>query len=412
MLSAVATLSLLAGAPAAANASTLFVGVTASAPGTSCVHPGYTSVQTAIDEAPAGSTINICGGSYSEQLKIEKEVTLAGRSGAKIVLPGTPSKSETTCDRERNLAVGGEDEDLVSICTTGKVTLSKLTLEAKWPVDTCDDNLYGIVVGDGGTLEATKVTLDGAGAYPINGCQGGVGIQVGFAAGNQVGHANLSKDTIENYQKNGMTIDGPGSSATVTKTTITGAGPAEQGQNGIQVSRGAVANISKVTISGNECNIVGICGSGSSVEWAEDGAGVLFYEPGASSTVSDSKLGSNDINVEYVSGSATRPATPEVYLTGDKLTGGYVSVQVNQGNAALESDKLAGAQIGLDINSYFYGDNSYAPLVKAADSKIEGSKAAIQIESDLAGLSGELSLTSVSVNGLTVKEDPQYEVNG
>ncbi len=413
-LSAVAALSMLAGAPAAANAAVLFVGPTASAPGTSCAHPEYTSVQTAINGATTGDTIDLCGGSYAEQLQIEKAVTLVGKSGAKIVLPAAPTKSETTCDLERNVARepygAGPDQDLVSICTTGKVTLEHLTLEAKWPAGTCDDSLYGVVVGGGATLEATKVTLDGAGAYPINGCQGGVGIQVGSNAGSQVGHATLGKDTIENYQKNGMTIDGPGSTATVTKTTITGAGPSNQGQNGIQVSRGAVATISKVTISGDECNIVGTCGYESASQWEEDGAGVLFYQAGSSSSVSNSKLSNNNIGVEYVSASPTRPLTPELTLTEDKVTGGYASVQINQGNATLDNDKLTGALVGIDVNSYWEEDNSYAPDVQVTGGHIEGSKAAVQVESDLTGMAGELTLSNVKVKGLIVKEDPQYEV--
>ncbi len=409
-LSAVAALSMLAGVPAAANAAVLFVGPTASAPGTSCAHPEYTSVQTAINGATTGDTIDLCGGSYAEQLQIEKAVTLVGKSGAKIVVPGTPGKSDTTCDHERNAARGGEEEDLISICTTGKVTLSGLALEAKWQAGTCNDFLYGIVVGGGATLEASKVTLDGAGAFPINGCQGGVGIQVGFGTGGQVGHATLSKDTIENYQKNGMTVDGPGSTATVTTTTITGAGPSNQGQNGIQVSRGAVATISKVTISGDECNIVGTCGYESASQWEEDGAGVLFYQAGSSSSVSNSKLSNNNIGVEYVSASPTRPLTPELTLTADKITGGYASVQLNQGNATLDNDKLTGALVGIDVNSYWEEDNSYAPNAQVTGGKIEGSKAAVQVESDLTGLAGELSLSNVKVKGLIVKEDPQYEV--
>jgi len=37
----------------------------------------------------------------------------------------------------------------------------------------------------------------------------GVGIQVGRNVIGQIGHVNLSRDTVETYQKNGVTADGP-----------------------------------------------------------------------------------------------------------------------------------------------------------------------------------------------------------
>lgn len=252
--------------------------------------------------------------------------------------------------------------------------------------------------------------LDGAGAFPINGCQGGVGIQVGFANGGEVGHATLTSDTITNYQKNGITVDGAESKATVTSTTITGAGPAQQGQNGIQVSRGAVAAISKVTISNNACDIAGTCGYGSASQWEEDAAGVLFYLPGASSTVSSSKLSNNNIGIEYVSGSATRPETPGVTINGDAITGGYASVQLNQGNAMLENDKLTGGLFGIDVNSYAGEDDSYAPEATAVKDKVAGSEAAVQVESSLAELPGRLTFKKGEILGSITNEDPRFRI--
>ncbi len=397
-------------APASASATTLYVGSRVAAPGNSCTNPGYVSIQTALNAAESGNTIEICGGAYKEQLHIEKSVTLKGLANPTVSLPATPANSETTCDLERNAARGGEDQDLVSICTPGTVTIDKVTFEAKWPESTCDDSLYNILVAGGATLDATSAKLDGAGAFPLNGCQGGVGIQIGSQAGDQVGHATLTKNTIENYQKNGITVDGSGSSAAITSSTITGAGPTATGQNGIQVSRGAVANINKVKISDNECGIVGVCGAGSSLEWEEDATGVLFYEAGASLTVSSSKLTDNDIGVEYVSGSASRPATPELSLTADQVHGGEASVQLNEGNATLNNDKLLGARVGLDINSYYGEANEYAPIAEVLGGKVEGSRAAVQVERDLGELPGRLTLTGVKLHGFIVKEDPEFEV--
>ncbi len=401
--------ALLVAVPAAASAASLFVGSSQSAPGNSCGHTGYKSIQQALDAATPGSTITVCRGRYSEQLEIGTEVTLIGMGNPVVALPASPATSKTACDEAINAATGGEDEDLVSICGP-KVSVSKISFEAKWPHGTCDDSLYNIMVAGGGTLEASKVTLDGAGAYPVNGCQGGVALEVGVGYHlDEVGHANLSKVKIENYQKNGVTVDGAGSSATISKATVTGAGPADQGQNGIQISRGAVATITSSKISANECTAAG-CGSGSREKWAEDGAGVLFYEPGASSSVAHSKLSNNDIGVEYVS--AEPPANSAIALSSDKISGGDASVQLNQGDATLTADKLTGAPIGIDLGSYWGEDDSYGPQVSATGDLVEGSMAAVLVESSLAGLTGNLTISGGHIRGAVTNNDPQFTITG
>jgi len=406
---AVVVLTGVVAIPVTASAATLWVSnAIPSPPYNSCTNNGYTSIQTAIKFATPHSTINVCGGTYAEQLEIKQSVNLAGTGNPTVKLPVTPKNSETTCDEARNTAAKVKDQDLVSICTTESVTIKGLTLEARWPEGICNDGLYGILVAGGATLNATSVKVDGAGVEG-SGCQGGVGIQVGFKNGGQVGHATLTSDSITNYQKNGITVDGPGSKATITTTTITGAGPVDQGQNGIQVSREAVASISKATISTNECSAPQ-CGYATPENWEEDAAGVLFYLPGASSTVSNSTLNKNNIGVEYVSESLTRPETPQVTLTSDQVTGGYASVQLNQGNAKLEKDKLIGGLIGIDVNSYWGEDNTYAPEAAAVEDKVEGTEAAVQVESSLGTLPGRLTFKKGQILGSITNEDPMFRI--
>jgi len=113
-------------------------------------------------------------------------------------------------------------QSVIEVCAAGtggtntkgvKVTVSDLTVAGDWPTSVCYDSLYDILIGGGASLTLTGSTAEKAGAYPLNGCQGGVGIQAGRDAIGQVGHINLSRDTIETYQKNGVTVDGPGSTA-------------------------------------------------------------------------------------------------------------------------------------------------------------------------------------------------------
>jgi hypothetical protein len=416
LVGAVAAVSLLAGVPAAADATTLYVSETPSGADTSCAHAGFKEIQTAIDEAETlpGSTVDICSGTYREQLEITGEVTLVGKGHSKVTLPAAIGDSNTTCDKEIDALGGQPDEDLVSICGEATVKVSTLTLEAKWPADTCDDSLYNTMVGGGATLDATRVTFAGAGVDG-SGCQGGVGLEVGVSGlegsasvstpALEVGHAVLTHDTFTEYQKNGVTVDGAGSSATVgPAVTITGAGPSPQGQNGIQISRGAVASIDKATISDNNCNIPTVCGHANASQWEEDASGVLLYLPGAKATVESSRLSDNNIGVEYISGRETRPAEPELNLTADTIEGGYASVQINQGNAALSRDKLSGGLIAIDVNENEYGGGfgtlmAYAPDATSANDHLEGSQASVQVEASVGALAGELSLSGDSIVG-------------
>ena len=116
----------------------------------------------------------------------------------------------------------------------------------------CYDSLYGILVEGGASLSLADSIVEQIGAYPLNGCQGGVGVEAGFAPTHQVGHLTVSGDTVQTYQKNGITADGRGSTASISGVTVSGAGPtAAIAQNGIQISLGATATVVGSTITGN-----------------------------------------------------------------------------------------------------------------------------------------------------------------
>jgi hypothetical protein len=377
--------------PAVANAASVYV--SNSSPvvpgGKSCTQPNYSTVQGAIDALKliSNPTINVCPGTYTEQLTITKalKLSVAGTAGsAKVVLPASPADTKTECDEAPGTGEFQPDQDGISICTPGTVSITGLTVEAKWAGSVCDDSLYGILVAGGATLKASNVTINGAGAFPINGCQGGVGIQVGmhWTKPAEVGHATLKGVTVENYQKNGITIEGKGSTATIGTTTVQGAGATpEIAQNGIQVSGEGQAKIKASKISGNECD-VSVCGpEGFSQEQA---TGLLFYGAATGSSVTSSTLEGNDIGAYYKSFSATQPTSPELLLSKDTFSGNrYEGVVLDQGNASLKSDTINGpSEVGIEI--YQYASQSLASESSASNAKIEGVATGVRVASDKA----------------------------
>ncbi len=370
--------------------------------GTSCAKPGYNSVQAAVGAASSGATINVCAGTYTEQVVITKSVTIVGSGSPTIALPAAPTNSTTACDTAPGTELYQADQDGVVVCGPVTVTLKGITVSAAWPSNTCYDSLYGILVAGGATLNFTNSSVSAAGAVPLNGCQGGVGIQDGMAWTTpvEVGHLNLVNSSVSGYQKNGLTIDGAGSTADIDGATVTGIGPTTQiAQNGIQVSNGATAQINGSTITGDECNVAVVCGPDASTQYG--GTAVLLYAAGALTSVTNSTISNSDAGVYYSADpSGKAPVLPLTTIANDTLTNDrYQGVQLDQGAASIDGVVINGGNVGIQVLQYVgqtFGVRSYA----LADLIRNESVAAVQVLSDQAP-SGDLPGTfTIAGSGL------------
>jgi hypothetical protein len=385
--------------------------VTNAAADSSCATAAYHTIQSAISAAPAGATINICAGTYTEQLTITQSVSLVAVGAVTVALPASPVNATTACDTAPGTGSYQPDQDGVVICGAATVNITGLTVDAAWPMGTCYDSLYGILVAGGATLNFTNSSVTAAGGVPLNGCQGGVGIQVGMAWTTpvEVGHATLLNDSVSGYQKNGITVDGTGSSADIVDTTVTGIGATTQiAQNGIQISNGAFGAIVGSTISGNECDYPSVCGP--DMLYNTQSAGVLFYGPALGSSVTASKIEDNDMGVYNEEDSPHAPLVPVVSIDADTITNNrYEGVVLDQGWAAIVGDSISGGNVGIGALQYssltFPPDNgqTYAANGTATLDTIRGAAvAAIEVESDDAASGdyrGTLTVTASDLRG-------------
>ena len=363
----------------------------AAAPGTSCTHPGYATIQSAINAAPIGATVHVCASinPYVEQLTITKSLSLIANGPSTVQLPASPVNSTTTCDNAIGTAPGSEQpQDEISICGAGMVKITGLTVSAYWPAGTCNDSLYGVLVGAGSNLISNGLTVNGAGV-PIGdsavGCQGGVAIQVGSArpTPNEKGNATLTNTTVSGYQKNGITATGTGTNITVTTATVTGRGPVGTAENGIEVAFGAKGIISGATVSANECNIAPpVCGPDALNDSAQ-ATGVLFYGAKTGSSLSHSKINHNDIGVYYGSAAATEPLSPEVTISNDSFWSNRdEQVQLDQGFASVVGNTLhVTGHVGIQVLQY--SGQTYASASTASNDTISGQGVGVQVYSDL-----------------------------
>jgi hypothetical protein len=394
-----------AAAPATVTAATEWV--SNSVPvghNTGCQSPGYTTISAALAAAPSGGTVRVCAGTYTDQLAITSPVSLKASGAVTLVGPAIPADNLTSCDADGGAQA---NQDVVDICGPGSgsmaVTIAGFTIEGNWPSDVCNDSLYGVAVLGGAGLTMSNSTVENIGGSALtDGCQGGVGIEVGLATGATTadpGSATLTNDAVSTYQKNGITVDGTGSSATMTGVTVTGVGPTPAiAQNGIQVSDGAAATITGSTVTGNECD-VSVCGPDGFTQ--TQSGGILVFDSGPT-TVSSTTVSGNDIGVYNIEDYAWAYYTPPspfspvaVSFSGVGLANRYENAFFDQGESALTSSHLSGGEVGIEVAQYT--GQTAAPQDTTTSNTITGaSQDAVLVASD--GVSGDepVSLSATS----------------
>ena len=284
----------------------------------------YPTIKAAVTAAAAGDTIAISPGTYTEQVTIDKSLTMMGTG------PGVIIQSPTTLNPD-NLGL----DALVEINNAAVVTVSNVTIQGPVPTGgiTID---AGILVVGGATADVTNSTIAHIRSEPLNNASGtGYGILVGNLSGTQVGTATITNDTITDYQKNGIDVRG-GSSATITGNTITTAGPQTViAQNGIVIRDGATTTITGNMITGNQ--YIGP-GSGLDPIGTTQAAGIILL---GSASVTGNTVTGNDIDIA----SSTTGAT----ISGNTLENSLEGVLLLAGTATVSSNTIDGNNIGVAL---------------------------------------------------------------
>jgi nitrous oxidase accessory protein len=291
-------------------------------PSTVTVGPGQ-SLQAAITAAAPGSVLEVSG-VHAEQLSITKPLTLVGKPTR-----GTPAEIEAPTG-----LTGGPIVDVAA----PNVTIRGLTISGQGNAAGLIDSAIDVESGASAVIQNDTIT----GLYNGTISQVGYGIRV-----NSLAVANIIGNTISDYQKGGVIVDGAGASAVITGNTITGVGTnGNVAQNGVQISDGASALVTGNTISAN------------SYSGAVNGTGVYVYnDPAGTATVlvSQNYLSSNDVGaliqsssgVGFAGNRVTSSNVDGLYLDGS--TG--VSITTNQinnngGNGVVLFDSTGNSFLG------------------------------------------------------------------
>jgi len=244
-------------------------------PGTSCDNPGYQTVQAAVTAAAPGDSINVCPGTYTEEVTIP-----AGKDNIRL-----RSTRAWQAVIKAPAVMLGPTQAIVRVNGARNVTILAFTISGPGG-GPCNSLRYGVRVDSGGSANILGNHITQIRDNPFSGCQNGVAILVGRQAETTTGSAWIVGNVIDNYQKNGPTVSNTGSHAEIAFNRILGVGPtAVIAQNGIQASAGATADIRHNFVSGHIYTPQTFASTG-----------ILLFQPGGVLT-DHNTLSANDIGV-------------------------------------------------------------------------------------------------------------------
>lgn len=223
--------------------------------GADCPNAEYQTIQAAVTAADPGDRIKVCRGIYQEQVVIptgKDGITLFSEGFLQAVIKAPPIMSDPG--------------DIVRVEGARDVTIRHFTITGPLP-----DHLFcslftrtGVRIDEGGsaTLTDNHITEIRSASVALRGCQNGIAVLVGRAFENQTGEAVITHNLIDRYQKGGVVVDGEDSAAEVDHNEIVGETQPVIAPNGIQVSRGASANVHHNEVHENSFTTGGAAGTG------------------------------------------------------------------------------------------------------------------------------------------------------
>ena len=258
--------------------------------GTSCNDPGYPTIQSAVTAATPGDRINVCAGTYAEQVTVP-----TGKDGIQL---RSVERWQAVIKAPAVMVAGpGGTFTILRITGARNVTTSGFTITGPGP-GPCGTLHYGVRVDEAGSAKILGNHITHIRDEPLSGCQNGTAIQVGRLADATTGSAQITGNVIDDYQKNGPTVSNAGSSAEISNNQVTGIGPTTLiAQNGIQVSGGATASVRNNFVAQNIYTPQTVTSTG-----------ILLFQSGKVATEHNT-VTSNDVGIDLfqaASGSTTR----------------------------------------------------------------------------------------------------------
>jgi hypothetical protein len=257
-------------------------------PPTFVVPTQFASIQAAVDAAPAGAIVQILAGTYVEQVRVTKALTIVGAGMDRTVIRA-PATLKRNTQQEANI---------VDISAGASVSMSRLTVAGPGS-GTCKKGALnaGVRVRGGARLDLRFSAVRDIHDTPFAACfHSADAVQVGDVPA-PTASLTIEHSEITNYQGTGIVILGFGSTATITHNTVTGPGQAKGvATGGIEFPVGSVGTVAHNVVSGNICPPSDpTCGTDWFTQFQLAGIGAGGWGPGT--VVTDNLVFDNQVGL-------------------------------------------------------------------------------------------------------------------
>jgi hypothetical protein len=231
-----------------------------------CTTSQFCSIQSAVNAAHNGDEIDICPGTYSEQVVVTKNLNIFGPNpdpppggnfptGQAIIKPGGSLAVNTA-----NLFSGLPIAAILLETGVNNSQLSNITVDgAGNTINGCNATIIGIYYQNANGQVQNNEARNIMEAFNAA-CLGGSAIFVQSGGGGS-SNVQLQFNSVHDYEKNGITANEQGTQANMTGNFATGSGSTAVAQNGIQLGFNATGQLEENTAANHlasGCSL-GVC---------------------------------------------------------------------------------------------------------------------------------------------------------
>jgi parallel beta-helix repeat protein len=305
----------------------------------------YPSIQGAVNAAAPGDTVDVRGGTYTEQVVVGKDLNLKGGGVGATVITSPATLSAFGAD-----VVGRPEYAVVRIVHGAHVQMSGLTVTGPVPCGF----VWGVLAAQSATLALTDARV-GDMVPNATTCASASDTAVQFGLGDRsiidgargtTASGRVTGVAVDTFLDNGLRAVGPPGSpptrVTFADDVVTAGTPSYPAEQfGIDVFLSAVAQITDNTISGGVCTIPG-CGPDPINDF--QAMGVLVENSGTGNTIAGNHVSGSDVGI-YQYASANCCQISKNTLTDNR----YFGIVIQDGNGATSENTITGGQVGLGV---------------------------------------------------------------
>ena len=291
------------------------------------------TVQAAVNAASPGDTIIVRPGTYTEQVTVNKNLTIVGTGSASTTIKAPAVLAPRVIGPLPGRA------NIVEVY--GGATLTLRSIGVSGPAGTDCFGLNGVAAEDGATIR-----MEGS---AVRGCTT-VGVFVGFASfipvGPSVGHAVITGAEGTGAHSIGIRVGGPGSTAVVSGSKVVMT-PSPIMVAGIEVADRVRASVTGTTVSGALCTAAEECGPDIFNQF--QGFGIFAGDDIVQGSVfSRNTVTGNDIGMAVVFSSGCCQVSKNV-LRDNR----YFGVTIGDSSNTVSATTISGSAVGVAAVAFF-----------------------------------------------------------